>query len=104
MTGLTRMAKLCLVLIVGLLIAGALRPGDVSDAWRRLWTNLAERPEGPMAFRFLLQPTMALIAAFKDGIKDAKTGKSPYFWTVLRSREERTARLARAWSRPPRSW
>jgi hypothetical protein len=92
--GLTWMAKLVLVLIVGLLVAGALRPGTVFDAWHRFWTDLFERPGGPMSLRFLLQPLMATIAAFKDGTKDAKTGRSPYFWTVLSSPGERTARLS----------
>src|SRR6185295_11843587 len=64
------------------------------DAWHRFWTNLLDRPGGPMSLRFLLQPLMATIAAFKDGMKDAKTGRSPYFWTVLSNRGERTARLS----------
>ena len=36
---------------------------------------------------------MASIAAFRDGIKDARTGRSPYFWTVLTNPAERSARL-----------
>ncbi len=35
-----------------------------------------------MTFRFILQPVMAAIAALHDGIKDARLGRSPYFWTV----------------------
>jgi hypothetical protein len=88
------MAKLVLVMIAALLVAGALRPGTVADAWQRFWTNLLDRPGGPMSFRFLLQPVMATIAAFKDGMKDARTGTSPYFWTVLSKPGERTARLS----------
>jgi hypothetical protein len=88
------MAKVCLALIVGLLVAGAFRAGDAAEAWGRFWHNLVDRPSGPMSLRFLLQPTMALIAAIKDGVKDAKTGRSPYFWTVLREPAERTARLS----------
>jgi len=94
MTGLTWKAKLVLVLIVGLLVAGALKPGTVFDAWHRFWSDLVERPSGPMSLRFLLQPVMATIAAWKDGMKDARTGRSPYFWTVLHSPGERTARLS----------
>src|SRR5262245_23906148 len=47
-----------------------------------------------MSFRFILQPIMATIAALKDGIKDAKTGRSPYFWTSLCDRQKRTARMS----------
>ena len=36
-----------------------------------------------MAFRFILQPVMAAIFAIRDGMKDARAGRSPYFWTVL---------------------
>ncbi len=36
---------------------------------------------------------MAAILAIRDGIKDARTGRSPYFWTVLTSPEERGGRL-----------
>jgi hypothetical protein len=46
-----------------------------------------------MAFRFVLQPLMAAIAAYLDGRKDARGERSPYFWTVVSNREERVARL-----------
>lgn len=59
----------------------------------RHWHDLIDRPSGPMSFRFLLQPTMALIAALKDGIKDGKTGRSPYFWTIVSNPIERRERL-----------
>lgn len=62
--------------------------------WRRLWVDFVERPSGPMSFRFLLQPVMAIIAAWKDGAKDAATGRSPYFWTVLTDPTRRRDRLA----------
>jgi hypothetical protein len=37
-----------------------------------------------MSFRFIPQPSMAAIAAIHDGVKDARTGRSPYLWTVVR--------------------
>ncbi len=46
-----------------------------------------------MSFRFILQPAMAAIAALRDGIKDARTGRSPYFWTVLSNSQKRDERL-----------
>lgn len=87
------MAKLVLALIVILLAAGAIWHGISAEAWQRMWRNLFDRPGGPMTFRFFLQPTMAAIAAVIDGIKDARTGRSPYFWTVLTDPHERWARL-----------
>jgi hypothetical protein len=39
--------------------------------------KVLDRPGGPMAFRFILQPVMATIAAFRDGLKNRRTGRSP---------------------------
>jgi hypothetical protein len=55
---------------------------------------LIERPDHLMRFRFLLQPTMAAIAAVHDGVEDARLGRSPYIWTLLNSPSERVGRLA----------
>jgi hypothetical protein len=46
-----------------------------------------------MTFRFLLQPVMASLFAIRDGIKDGRTGRSPYFWTVLHDKTKRRNRL-----------
>jgi hypothetical protein len=66
---------------------------DLSELAQRFWSDILARPHGPYAFRFALQPTMAAIAALVDGIKDARAGRSPYFWTVVYDRELRAARL-----------
>lgn len=65
----------------------------ISDVLSRQWHDLLARPSGPMSFRFLLQPTMAILFAIRDGIKDAHTGRSPYFWTILHDPVQRRARL-----------
>lgn len=49
----------------------------------RFWTDMLGRADGPMTFRFFLQPTMALLMALRDGIKDAKAGREPY-WSYIR--------------------
>ena len=46
-----------------------------------------------MAFRFILQPLMAAIAAFLHGRKDARIGRTPYFWTMVSNPQERVERL-----------
>jgi hypothetical protein len=66
---------------------------EFHEIMTRVWTDLISRPSGPMAFRFLLQPTMAIIIASLDGIKDARTGRSPYFWTILNNPEKRNGRI-----------
>ena len=61
--------------------------------FERIWQNLLDRPSGPMTFRFVLQPIMATIAALVDGVKDARTGRDPYLWTVLTNPAKRVSRL-----------
>jgi hypothetical protein len=87
------LARLVLTLSALLLTAGVLWHGVTLTVLYRLWNNLINRPNEPMAFRFILQPAMALIAAIHDGMKDARTGRSLYFWTVLRDPQKRIARL-----------
>jgi hypothetical protein len=65
----------------------------ITDLLVRQSADLLARPSGPFAFRFLLQPVMAIIAGVKDGLTDARTGRSPYLWTVLAGAGERTALL-----------
>jgi hypothetical protein len=49
----------------------------------RLWADLTARPGGPLEFRFLVQPLVAAVLAVRDGMLDARTGRSPYFWTLV---------------------
>jgi hypothetical protein len=67
---------------------------DLAEMFQRGWENILDRPSGPLALRFLLQPTVASVLAIRDGIKDAREGRSPYFWTVLSNPAERKARLS----------
>lgn len=86
-------ARIALVLMIGLALAGAIWYGLSMDVQRRIWGNIFNRPGGPMTFRFLLQPVMATIAALHDGLKDARTGRTPYLWTMLTNRVERGGRF-----------
>jgi hypothetical protein len=43
--------------------------------------------------RFVLQPSMAAIAAIHDGRGDARLGRAPYLMTVVRNPQERIGRL-----------
>ena len=47
--------------------------------------------------RFYLQPTMAILFAIKDGIKDAKHGQPPYLWAVFTSSERRKELIHSGW-------
>lgn len=59
----------------------------------RLWSDLVARPGGPLEFRLLLQPLVAALLAVRDGMRDARTGRSPYFWTLVHDPARRPERL-----------
>ena len=63
--------------------AGARRAwyGVSLEVHRRFWADIVDRLDGPMTFRFYLQPAMALLAAVPDGIRDARAGHKPFFWS-----------------------
>jgi hypothetical protein len=88
-----QLARFVVLLLIALVIFGLLRFGLSAQARQSFWHDILARPGGPMTFRFILQPAMAVIAALVDGIKDARTGRSPYLWTVLTNPAERMGRL-----------
>jgi len=79
--------------IVALLLLALPAAAFAAGTWDRFWSHLLERPEGPLSLRFLLQPAMAAITAWHDGVIDGRTGRSPYFWTVLTDATKRRGRL-----------
>jgi hypothetical protein len=79
--------------MVAFVVLGVTAYGLSVPVFERIWQNLLERPGGPMTFRFVLQPIMATIAALVDGVRDARNGRDPYFWTILTNPAERGTRL-----------
>jgi len=63
----------------------------------RISHNLVERVTGPMHFRLLLQPGMATFFAIRDGLKDARECRPPYFWGVFTDKGERESMLKNGW-------
>lgn len=86
-------AWVALALIAILTVLGIVWYGFSDEVRQRVWTDLLDRPGGPMTFRFILQPAMATLAALHDGIKDARLGRSPYFWTIVHDPQRRARRL-----------
>jgi hypothetical protein len=66
---------------------------ELGDTMQRFWDEIAARPDGPLALRFYLQPFTASLLALRDGIKDARGGRRPYFWKILHDPEQRAASL-----------
>ena len=69
----------------------------MENLWQRIVENLFGRLDGPLHFRFILQPLMAFIFSILDGIKDAKAGKPPYFWTIIFDARQRQEFLKDGW-------
>ncbi len=90
------LARLVVGLMVAFVVGGLIWYGFSAEVRARLWQNLFERPDGPMVFRFFLQPTMAAIAAWRDGLDDARSGRSPFFVGALTDPAQRTVRLNEA--------
>lgn len=61
------------------------------------FSDLFGRLHGPLSFRFVLQPVMALIYATRDGLADARAGRPPYFWTMFTKPEDRGRLLREGW-------
>lgn len=66
---------------------------SLHDLFLRFWQELQERPSGPLAFRFILQPVMASFLAVRDGWHDAEMHRPPYFWAIWHDPVSRGARL-----------
>ena len=63
----------------------------------RLWDNLAGRVGGAMSFRLILQPAVAIFFAIRDGLKDARENRPPYFWTIFFDSSQRKDLLHEGW-------
>ena len=69
----------------------------MDDIWMRFVDNMADRLSGPMKLRLLLQPLMASIFAILAGLKDARAGKPPYFWSLISNPAQRADMLKDGW-------
>lgn len=87
------MAWTAVALMVVLVVVGVASYGLSWRVHERFWTDIFDRASGPMTIRFYLQPTLALIAALKDGIRDARFGHKAFFWTARRDPAYQGGRL-----------
>ena len=73
-------------------------PGSLRDAFARgnfylfskeFFEDLPKRLTGPGRFRFVLQPTIAILLGIRDGRLDARAGRPPYLYNLLFSQGQR---------------
>ena len=69
----------------------------MDETVNRFWTELVSRPSGPLAFRFVLQPVIAMVYAIRDGRRDAKNQRQAYFWALFTSSGHRRALIKSGW-------
>src|SRR5689334_13052971 len=69
----------------------------MGDLLSRVVENLANRVDGPLHFRLVLQPLIALTLAVLDGFKDARAGNPPYLWSLVAHRGGGRKQLQDGW-------
>jgi hypothetical protein len=69
----------------------------MGDFLSTFWTDFLARFDGPLHFRLFVQPLMAIVFAVRDGIRDAREGRSAYLWTLLTDAAQRRYLLESGW-------
>ena len=90
-------ARLALAILLALLVLAVAWYGISAESLGRLWDDILDRPDGPMTFRFILQPAMAIIAALRDGVHDAQLGRQPYLSALIHGVRDPQGRSGRLW-------
>ena len=89
MRSIRRSSILSAIVIVVILAAvpGAIvriiQTGDPYLFTERFFADMLARLSGPGRFRFILQPTMAVLLGARDGIKDAGAELPPFLWSLV---------------------
>jgi hypothetical protein len=69
----------------------------MSSFFSTYWTDLVARFDGPLHFRLIMQPVMAIFFAVRDGSRDAREGRSAYLWTLLSDSSQRHYLIESGW-------
>ena len=69
----------------------------MDDTLQRLAGDLLGRLHGPLTFRLVLQPIIALALGVKDGAHDAHEQKPAYFWAMLTDPSHRLQQIREGW-------
>lgn len=69
----------------------------MDEIWVRFWGHLADRLHGPLTFRLILQPLVAVLFALRDGYQDSLAGRAPYFWALFTQPGHRAELIRDGW-------
>ena len=63
------------------------------------WDMVVGRGAGPFHLRLIIQPVVATLLGIRAGRRDARAGRAPYAWTVLKADDmhDRRALLRDGW-------
>jgi hypothetical protein len=89
MASVSRSSILYSILIVILLAAlphairNLVERGDLYLFTHQFFADMMARLSGPGRFRFILQPTVAILLGTRDGVRDAHADFPPFLWSLL---------------------
>ena len=69
----------------------------IDEIVTRVWDELIGRLSGPLSFRFVIQPAVAVTLAIRAGLRDARAGRPPFLWTAITDARQRRAMLRGGW-------
>jgi hypothetical protein len=69
----------------------------MEDLWAWFAGDMVARVSGPMKFRLIMQPAMAIFFAIRSGLADAREGRPPYFWALLTGETSRETMIENGW-------
>ena len=70
----------------------------MQEMFTRGWEELLARETGPLHFRLIFQPLVALFFAIRSGLKDARAGRPVFFWTLVLDTPQRRAHVREVWA------
>jgi hypothetical protein len=69
----------------------------LNETIARGWENLVGRFSGPMSFRFLIQPAVAIFFAIRAGVNDAQQNKPTFLGCAISNPGSWRARMRQSW-------
>jgi hypothetical protein len=69
----------------------------LTETIARGWENLLDRFGGPMSFRFLIQPAVAIFFAIRAGVNDARQHKPTFLGCAISNPRSWRARMRQSW-------
>jgi hypothetical protein len=84
-------------LTLTILKGGANAAKSMKESLQRMLEELIGRVNGPLAFRLIIQPSVAAIIAIRAGWKDARERRPAYGWAIVNDPVHRRQRLREGW-------